>query len=125
MHWISRPTNACNPCQNVTFALIFARSRLRCSRRVPSLPRLSKSKRRITSLASSFSISAVASRKDLPPVFTVKIVPLTPNSRRAWASFLPSTIMGFPFADSSVNLVMICWIFSCFSLSLVDKYFTL
>jgi hypothetical protein len=30
-----------------------------------------------------------------------------------------------PFADSSASLVMICWIFSSFSLSFVDNSFTL
>lgn len=125
MHWISLPTNACNSCHNFVFALIFARSKCCFRRVVPSFPRLSKSIRRITSLAPSFSISSFASRNDLPPVFAVTIVPFTPNMRRAWASFLPSTIIGLPFDDSSASLAMICWIFSSFSLSLVDKYFTL
>ena len=125
MHCISRPTNARKSHQNRTFALILDLSKLRWRRRVPSLPRLSKSKSRITSWEPSFSISAVASRKDLPPVFTVTITPFTPKMRSVCSSFLPSTIIGLPFADSSASLVMICWIFSSFSLSFVDNSFTL
>ena len=122
MHWISLPTNALSSSQNLIFTLILSRSRLPCRRIVPSMPLLSKSRSKITSPTPSCSISDVASRKDLPPVFTVKITPLTPKTRRAWASFLPSTIIGLSFADSSANLVMIIWIFSSFSLSRVDKF---
>ena len=120
MHCISRPANARSSRQNRTFILIFDRSKSRCKRRVPSLPRLSKSKNRMTSWAPSVSISVVASRKDLPPVFTVTITPFTPKMRSACSSFLPSTTIGLPFADSSTSLVMICRIFSSFSLSFVD-----
>ncbi len=121
IHWISRPTKPCNSRQNRTFTLIFPRSKLSCNRLVPSCPLLSKSNKRITSQAPSASISWVASRKDLPPVFTVKIAPLTPKSWRACASFLPSTTMGLPFADSSTSLARACSIFSTFSLRCVDK----
>ena len=121
MHCISRPTNPCSSRQNRTFTLILPRSKVSCNRLVPSCPLLSKSNKRIASPAPSISISRVASRKDLPPVFTVKIAPLTPKSWSACASFLPSTTMGLPFADSSVNWVMICSIFSTLSLRCVDK----
>jgi hypothetical protein len=121
MHCISRPTKHCNSRQNRELTLIFALSKLCCKRLVPSLPLRSKSIRRITSSAQSASISVVASRKDLPPVFTVKIVLMTPKSRRAWRSFFPSTTMGLLFADSSVNSAMTCSISSTLSLRCVDK----
>ena len=95
MHWISRPTKACSSRQNLMSAFTFARSKSSLSRAVPSLPRLSRSSRRITVPAPSCSISAVASRKDLPPVFTVTNVPLTPNSSRAHSVFFAFDNYGF------------------------------
>ena len=121
MQCISRPTKPCSSSQNWELTLIFVLSKDCCKRPVPSLPLRSKSNRRITSSAWSASISAVASRKDLPPVFTVKILPMMPKSRRAWRSFLPSTTMGLLLADSSLNLAMTCSIRSTLSLRCVDK----
>jgi len=120
-HWISFPTKAESSRQNLTFGFIFVLSRLCLRRFVPSFPRLSKSKKRITSDAPIFSISETASKKDFPPVLTVSTVPATPKARRASTSFFPSTTMGFPFADSSANAFRILRIFSSFSLSRVDK----
>ena len=125
MHLISLPTKPCKSVQNFVLALILTPSRFRFRRNVPSFPLLSKSRRRITSEVPSFSNSMVDSRNDLPPDFTVKILPLIPNSQRACVSFLPSTTIGFPFDDSSASLAMICWIFASLSLSFVDTLFYL
>ena len=125
MHWISLPTSACSSRQHWVSAFSFARSKSRFKRNVPSLPRLSKSSKRTTAPTPRFSISTVASRKDLPPVFTVTTLPRTPNSWRAWASFLPSTTIGLPFAASSASLATSCSSFSSLSLSLVDNGFYL
>ncbi len=121
MHRISLPTKASKSRQNRIFILIFALSKPCCSRWVPSLPLRSKSKRRTTSDTPSCSISAVASRKDLPPVFTVKTLPLTPKSRSAAHLFCPQQPQACPSLTPLHSLAMICWIFSSFSLSLVDK----
>jgi hypothetical protein len=121
MQCTSRPTKPCSSRQNCELTLIFVLSKDCCKRSVPSLPLRSKSNKRITSPASSASISAVTSRKDLPPVFTVKIGPMKPKSQRAWRSFLPSTTRGLPFADSSLNFAMTCSIRSTLSLRCVDK----
>jgi hypothetical protein len=121
MHWISFPTKAESSRQNLVLGFIFALSRLCLRRFVPSFPRLSKSKKRITSGAPVFSISETASRKDLPPVLTVSTAPATPEARRASTSFFPSTTMGFPFADASAKASRTWRIFSSFSFSRVDK----
>jgi hypothetical protein len=121
MHGISFPTKAESTRQNFTFGFIFTRSRLCLRRFVPSFPRLSKSKNRITSGTPIFSISETVSRKDLPPVLTVITVPSTPKARRASTSFFPSTTMGFPCADSAAKALRTWRIFSSFSLSRVDK----
>jgi hypothetical protein len=121
MHWISFPTKAESSRQNLVLGFIFALSRLCLRRFVPSFPRLSKSKKRITSGTPICSISETASRKDFPPVLTVNTAPVTPKARRASTSFFPSTTMGFPFADASAKAARIWRIFSSFSLSRVDK----
>jgi hypothetical protein len=121
MHWISFPAVAERRRQSLVLVFILARSRLcfRCF--VPSFPRLSKSRKRITSGTCIFSISQTASRKDFPPVLTVSSVPVTPKARRVCTSFLPSTTMGVPFKDSSAKTVRSWRIFSSFSFSRVDK----
>jgi hypothetical protein len=121
MHWISFPTKAESARQNLTLGFILALSKLCLRRFVPSFPRLSKSKKRITSGTPIFSISETASRKDLPPVLTFTTEPATPKARRASTSFFPSTTMGFPFADSSAKASRTWRIFSSFSFSRVDK----
>jgi len=121
MHWISFPATADRACQSLVLGFIFALSSLCLRRLVPSLPRLSKSKKRITSGTLMFSTSQTVSRKDFPPVLTVSTVPVTPKTRRALTSFFPSTKMGLPFADSSANFSRISRILSFFSFSLVDK----
>jgi hypothetical protein len=121
MHWISFLTKAESSRQNLMFGFIFALSRLFLRCFVPSFPRLSKSKNKITSGTPDFSISQTASRKDFPPVLTVSTVPATPKARRAATSFFPSTTMGFPFADSSAKASRTLRIFSSFSFSRVDK----
>jgi hypothetical protein len=121
MHWTSFPSKAESARQNVMLGFIFACSKFCLSCCVPCFPRLSKSKRRTTSAAPVCSISETTSRKVLPPVFAVITLPSTPKLRRASASFLPSTIIGVPFADSSARAFRIWRIFSCFSLRCVDK----
>jgi len=121
MHWISFPIKAERERQSLVLFFILALSRLCLRRFVPSFPRLSKSKKRITSGTPIFSISQTASRKDFPPVLTVSTVPATPKARRASTSFFPSTTMGFPFADSSAKASRTWRIFSSFSFSRVDK----
>ena len=121
MHWISFPAVAERARQSLVLAFILIRSRLCLRCFVPSFPRLSKSKKRITSGAPIFSISQTASRKDFPPVLTVNKMPVTPKARRAATSFFPSTTMGVPFADSSAKAFRIRRIFSSFSFSRVDK----
>ncbi len=98
-----------------------ARSRFCLRSFVPSLPRRSKSKSRMTSLAPVCSISCNASSKDLPPVFKHSTGPATLNLRSALTSFFPSTTMGIFLADSSTNASKTCWIFSSFSVRRVDK----
>jgi hypothetical protein len=121
MHWTCFPTVAERARQSLMLAFILIRSKLCLRRFVPSFPRLSKSKKRITSGTPIFSISQTASRKDFPPVFTVNTMPVTPKARRAATSFFPSTTTGVPFADSSAKTVRIWRIFSSFSFSRVDK----
>ena len=121
MHCISLPTVAKRLRQNWMLGFIFALSRFSLRRVVPSFPRLSKSKRRITSSDPNCSISETASRNDFPPVLAHSTVPSMPKARRASISFFPSTTMGVPFADSSTSALMIWRIFSSFSLSHVDK----
>ena len=125
MHCISFPTKAEKERQSLTlgFILILSKLCLRCF--VPSFPRLSKSKKRITSGTFIFSISETNSKKDFPPVLTVNTVPVTPKARRAATSFFPSTTIGMPFADSSVKASRTLRIFSPFSFSRVDKVFYL
>jgi hypothetical protein len=125
MHWISFPTNAESLRQSLVLGFILALSRLCLRCFVPSFPRLSKSKNRITSCTRSFSISETASKNDFPPVFTVSTVPATPRARRASTSFFPSTTMGVPFAEASANASRIWKIFSSFSFSRVDNWFYL
>lgn len=121
MHWISFPNITERVRQSLVlgFILILSRLCLRCF--VPSFPRLSKSRKRITSGTCIFSISPTASRKDFPPVLTVSTMPATPKVRRAATSFFPSTTMGVPFEDSSAKASRIWRIFSSFSFSRVDK----
>ena len=121
MHWISFLTKAESSRHSLMLGFIFALSRLFLRCFVPSFPRLSKSKKRMTSGTPIFSISQTASKKDLPPVLTVNTVPVTPKARRATTSFFPSTTMGLPFADSSANFSRTLRIFSSFSFSRVDK----
>ncbi len=103
MHCISRESRAESSRQNLRLGFIFARSKFCLRRSVPSFPRLSKSKRRMTSDAPVCSISHRASVKDLPPVLTVKTGPVTPKLQSASTSFFPSTMMRVPFADSSAS----------------------
>jgi len=124
MQRISFPTNASKSSQNRVLTLILVRSKSCFSHKVPSLPRRSKSKSKTTSRILKFWISAVTSKKDLPPVLTVKICPQIPNARKDSSSFLPSTTMVLPFAEASVSFDRICWIFSCFSLNFIDKAVT-
>jgi hypothetical protein len=121
MHWISFPANADRAYQSLVLGFILALSRLCLRHFVPSLPRLSKSKKRITSGTLMFCISQTVSRKDFPPVLTVNTAPFTPKSRKALTSFFPSTTMGLPFEDSSANFSRISRILSSFSFSFVDK----
>jgi hypothetical protein len=121
MHLISFPVRVASWRQNLMFGFILALSRLCLRRFVPCFPRLSKSKRRITSGGLIFSISEAASKKDFPPVLTVRSVPVTPEARRASTSFFPSTIMGVPLADSSAKASRTWMIFSSFFLSRVDN----
>ena len=121
MHWISFPAVAERARQSLVLGFIFALSRLCLRCFVPSFPRLSKSKKRITSGTRIFSISQTASRKDFPPVLTVSTVPVTPKAQRASTSFFPSTTIGLPLADSSASFSRILRIFSSFSFSRVDK----
>jgi hypothetical protein len=121
MHCTSLPTVVKRVRQILVLGFTFALSRLcfRCF--VPSLPRLSKSRKRITSGTPIFSISQTASRKDFPPVLTVRTRPVTPRARMAVTSFFPSTMIGLPFLDSSASVSRIWRIFSSLSFKRVDK----
>jgi hypothetical protein len=103
--------------QNSISVFIFAISKFCLSCLVPSFPRLSKSKNRMTLDVFDFSSSDTTSRNDLPPVFTDSSGPSIPKARRASMSFFPSTRMRVPLADSSASALKTSAIFSSFSRS--------
>lgn len=114
----------CESCfQNVRSGIVWVFSRCWLSWWVNSSPRRSKSNNRIIFFGLSCSISDMMSRRDFPPVFAVSIFPWMPSVLRVLRSFGPSTIIGVPWADSSVKCWMVSWIFSSFSLKCVDKVF--
>ena len=81
MSLTSRPTRPKSIRQKRRLGVIFTPSRQRAKRRVHSLPRLSKSNRRITSRLSIRSISLRTSRKDFPEVFAKIMSPVIPAYR--------------------------------------------